>query len=323
MSEQTLCPTCGRVPIEGCDLQGHIPVGEEDGTNRPCPNILLKRIAKRIDPEFGHVTGTRTPLLLLNPQGGEPVADYTCQNIVITCPWRGLLPHLKYVLSSKLATTNLNFRWLITTDERIRSVFVGSESYKARKHLEGEDSGNTVENVSDLVGSYDLVIIRLGYLGYRNQAAAGALKEALLHRDSIHRFTWIVEDPDRPWKHSRGPVVEQYIKDNFGQLAVEPVFAATKPPPADLTEPTFADAPDDPSDINEDAAARLEWLTEETKGKHRPKVRRESRPEESSFEPSEDSSEDTPADTPSVDPDVISMPGDDQPERKSYGRRSR
>jgi len=63
--------------------------------------------------------------------------------------------------------------------------------------------------------SIQLVILRLGYIGHPNKAAAGALKEALMIRETADKAVWVVEDPDRSWTHSRDINVEYYLNERF------------------------------------------------------------------------------------------------------------
>lgn len=188
---------------------------------QPCPNIYRRQLAQHLGREIvGAPTISSSPLLKLNPDGGSPLVDMTKHNLLIEgCSWRGLLAHLKYTLVYK----GLNHVHKVITDERIKNVFVGSESYKSRS-TKVRDDVETVNSIPDLVSSdYQLLIIKLGYLGYPNKAAAGALKEALLHRESIGLPTWLVHDPERGWTHSYDPDVGQYVEDRFASLSIEPV----------------------------------------------------------------------------------------------------
>jgi hypothetical protein len=104
------------------------------------------------------------------------------------------------------------------TDERIKNVFVGNESYKARSKSR-RDEMTTFNSLSDLVGAdYDFVIIQLGHLGYKNIAAAGALKEALMIRRTSQKPTWLIEEPDRPFSyecHSWSEDLQAYVDQHF------------------------------------------------------------------------------------------------------------
>lgn len=201
-----LCPKCGLPPIEGCRGTGVFVVNET--TVRPCQNLYVKRLKEHLGAEIGsgkHVRGS--PLLQLNPEGGSPLVDLTTQNLIIQATWRALKPHLKWTLSFK----GLMFRFLVITDERIKGVFLGAEAYAA-KSKDVRNDAPSFNSLSDLLGDgVDLAIIRVGFLGYKNRAAAGALKEILLHRESLPRPTWVIVDPERPWVHSHDLDLQEYL----------------------------------------------------------------------------------------------------------------
>jgi len=220
VSEPPICAKCGKAPVEGCEGRGYVPIGDDDNTVQTCVNIYRKQLAAHLGPEFQGVPHTsKTPLIKLNPSGGPPLVDLTSKNLMIHCTWAGFKPHLKYALAVK----GLNFYWRIITDERIRNVFVGSESYKARS-LKDREAVSTYNNLSQFAGAdWELVIIKLGYLGYQNRAAAGALKEVLLHRASLNKATWILQDSSksREWIHSRNDDVEEYIREYYRDIQIE------------------------------------------------------------------------------------------------------
>ena len=232
-----ICPKCDKTPIPGC-RQGFIP-REEDrcplhggnptdeiceqchGTGwlledmRMCPRFFSKQINKHLGPELSKVVGVEDGPLYDRKAG----VDLTGKNLLIKgCPWRNLLPHLKWALACK----GLQFFHRVYDDERIKNVFVGAEDFRARP-VSTRQRIPTFNSVDDLMStSFDLVIIKLGYLGYKNQAAAGALKEALLFREKHGKPTWLVVDPVRDWEHSRDADVVFYIDDNFNEIHIEP-----------------------------------------------------------------------------------------------------
>ena len=145
----------------------------------------------------------------------EPKVDRTKENLFLKGFWPDLLPHLKAALVGK----GLFFQFKIVTDERLRTVYVGDDSYKARAKSKRDDI-ETHNSLSDLVGSDNhLVIIRLGFLGYKNVAMPGILREALMLRESLSKATWLVEDPDQgyfgPGHLAFSEEVEEAIGRNF------------------------------------------------------------------------------------------------------------
>jgi hypothetical protein len=103
------------------------------------------------------------------------------------------------------------------TDQQIKTVYLGNEHRKVKP-----DDKEAYNSVSDLIGAdFDLVIVKLGYLGYKNKAAPGALKEALLVRKDLSLPTWVIEDPQYPWTHSRDFDVEQFLDERYDTVVID------------------------------------------------------------------------------------------------------
>lgn len=205
-----------------CGGRGYVFVEGKEDTTRPCPNRWAEQANTFLGPELVSVRHARWTPLFHHPRDRKgPPIDRTTQNLLIRCPWTGLLPHLKRAFALKYHRLGDGWFFRITDDLRLKNVGVGAESYKARSRQERDDI-TTYNSVADLVSEPDLVIIKLGCLGYKNVAAAGLLKEALLIRAGLNKPTWLVRDPDRPWNHSRDPDVMHYIEQNFEQLKVKP-----------------------------------------------------------------------------------------------------
>lgn len=215
------CPICHEPVLAECGGQGHTRTDEL--TVRPCNRIIARQIRAHLGTEISSVRFVRSPLFVENDKG-EVVTDLTTQNLWIKTKWPGFLPHLKWTLGRK---GNM-FLFRIVTDLRIKSVFCGDEQYKSRPASMREDT-QVYNNLEDLIGKdVDLAIIKLGYLGYKNKAAAGALKEALLLRDACLKPTWIIEDEraEHAWIHSRSPEVEDYVS-RFDEITIDPVPGIT------------------------------------------------------------------------------------------------
>jgi hypothetical protein len=236
-----ICPKCNAPPAKGCDGQGYILV-TKDGTEeepwfnpehvRQCPNLYARQLADHLGPELAPVKHvTSSPLLELGPKG----TDLTRSNLFITgCPWRNLLPHLKWALGQKRQDFHpLLFFFLILTDEQIKDVWVGNKQYRALS-MEDRENVKTYNSLGDLLEGRDLVIIKLGYLWGRNRAAPGMLKEALLIREALGKATWLVYDPNRDWTVSYDPTVAEYVKANFKGLRIEPTAEPGIELPADI-----------------------------------------------------------------------------------------
>ncbi len=197
------------VPLPGCDGRGHIPVDAEGTTMRMCRNLYIKSLKEHLGSDISLVQHVQE-----SPLFKRGKLDRTGDNVFITgCSWWEFLPHLKLALACK----GLVFSFKIVNDQQIKNVFVGNEHRKVR--LYGEAFNNSL---GDFIGdNVELAIIRLGFLGYKNIAAAGSLKEALLIRNSLGLATWIFEDTEYPWVHSRDMDVEYYIQNQFDQVCIK------------------------------------------------------------------------------------------------------
>lgn len=173
-------------------------------------------MASRMGPEIARVQHVVSPLFdvavakdqesrELRP--GEKRGDQSRTDLLVRMSWPDFLPHLKWVLFNKGPA----FTFTVVTDARIKSVFVGDESFKSRPMSMKDEA--TINNLDDLVGGYNLAIVKLGYLGHKNKAAPGALREALMGRASLNKPTWVIEDPRSmyAWEHSSSPEVVDFL----------------------------------------------------------------------------------------------------------------
>lgn len=219
---ELLCQLCGRQPVAEC-LGGSVRV--DDVSARECPNLKILRVDQlmrsRLTPELYEAPRiTESPLYTPGKARGEPaIINRTKQNLFIRgVTLGGLFPHLRLVFAC------LPLKYKVVDDSRIRDVFVGSESYKTKaKDLRDLKESNNA--IADLVGrEYDLVVICLGKLGYKNIAAAGVLREALMVRETLRKPTWLFEDSDPTirWEHSRDLDIEQYIESRYTYVDLEP-----------------------------------------------------------------------------------------------------
>lgn len=196
-----------------CAGQGLIAV--DDLNTRLCPCAYALAMVNHLGPEVAQAPNlTSSPLYVFaKTTGSPPEQDRTQENVFIRTGWLEFLPHLKFALFVK----GLDFRFKIITDEKIRTVFVGNESYVARPRAEREDH-ETYNSLSDLVSDPHLLVLRLGFLGHKNIAASGALKEALMLREISRKPTWLIEDPENtfgPGCFSYSDEVWSYITARF------------------------------------------------------------------------------------------------------------
>jgi hypothetical protein len=211
--EKRICPTCGGA--------GYL-YNEETYTREPCNCKVAEYMFKHLGTEIARAeTIFTSPLFEFGDNAGDPPKlDRTKESLHIKSPWTVLLPHLKLCLGTK----GIFFEFRIVTDEKIKTVFVGAESYAARAKSKRDDMV-TFNSLSDLLGpEFPFVIIRIGFLGHKNIAAPGAVKEALMLRDAAQKPTWIVADPDAspfgPGNFTYSDDLAEYIDRNFKTVSL-------------------------------------------------------------------------------------------------------
>lgn len=201
-------PVCSK-----CQDKKYLPVDEH--TVRACictyvtalKNHLGIELATAVTPPNG------SPLLKPNEDKVGFEVDLTSKNLFIRGHWDEVRGHLKWALGCK----GVSFNFRLTTDERLKAIYLGQEAYASRSR-KSRDEKETYNNLSDFVGpDYKLVILRLGFLGYKNQAMPGILKEALMLRESLKLPTWVVEDITTPFNqtYSYSLEVESYLMSKY------------------------------------------------------------------------------------------------------------
>jgi hypothetical protein len=200
-----------------CDGSGFIEVNED--TSARCRCSLVRALIRHLGPDIAAAPDiNESPLYKVNPQaaraGESPLVDKTQSNLFLKGWWTDLLPHLKFVLIAK----GIDFPYRIVTDERLKTIYVGAEAYLSRSRKRRED-GDSYNSLSDLIGpEFKLIVVRMGFLGHRNVAMPGILKEALMLRQAAGRATWLVEEPDRlfgPYHRAYDEDVASYIDRHF------------------------------------------------------------------------------------------------------------
>lgn len=229
MTETKGCPKCNYTGFHIIDL--------DDTRVVQCICSYAKTLKAYLGPEIASAENIRQSVLYqLDGKGKPPKVDRTKDSLFIKSYWSDLLPHLKWTLAGK----GPMFRFRIVTDEKLKSVYVGNESYKYRAK-DVRDEIETFNSIGDLIGpDIDLVILRLGFLGYKNVAMPGVLKEALMLRESATKPTWLVETPDKPFTYgyfSYNEDVAEYIGKLFDVVTIKgdkPVYEALS---SDLPQP--------------------------------------------------------------------------------------
>jgi len=239
--EEKVCSKCGGA---GRILTKPGVEGETDTWVR-CHCGFAKMFKLKVGTEIASAPGIPSSPLYVPPEPGEPPeVDETKSNLFIKGWWADLCSHFKYVLTWKLYSTDLNYRIHIVTDEQLRTVYLGKQSYDKQNKKKREEIP-VYNSLSDLIGTdFDLVIIKLGFLGHKNVAMPGILKEALLIRQAASLPTWIVEspEPDMLW----GPGLFAYSEDTADYISARfKTINLTKkksyvPPPKSSHEPGLA-----------------------------------------------------------------------------------
>lgn len=192
-----------------------LPVEGDDQTVQQCICSYSRALKAHLGPEIAVAPLIReSPLFQAGPPGEPARKDRTQENLFLKGYWRDLLSHFKWALGCK----GPMFRFRMVTDEKLKVVWLGAESYATRAKTKRDDVV-TFNSLADLVGpEIDLVILRLGFLGYKNVAMPGVLKEALMIREFACKPTWIVEVPTsiyQPGHFSYSEDVDDYIKEHF------------------------------------------------------------------------------------------------------------
>lgn len=196
-----------------CNGTGSIPV--DDLTDRFCVCSYRRALQAHLGPEIACAPmPAASPLYVHSEKRGEPPeVDKTVRNLMIHGNWHDIIPHVKWSLIAK----GLSFYTKVVTDEKLKNVWLGNEKYMARSR-KNRDDDVTYNSLSDLIGeNYDLLIIRLGCLGYKNIAMPGILKESLMIRQVAMLPTWLIvepRDPFIPGHFSYSDDVHAYIAHN-------------------------------------------------------------------------------------------------------------
>ena len=209
-------------PLGRCNGSGWVIV---DSLNA---RMCVCMMAKKIKQSLGDLAGAPSiPSTVLYQPGGvdmPPLVDRTQDNLFILGKWFDVIrPNLKRALSCKLGDTNLKFRFLTISDERIKNVWVGNEQSSKSKLRSDTECANSLRELMGL--DYDLVLIRLGFLVAPNRAAPAMLKEALMIRESLDKPTWLFHPPDMtfgPGCTAYDPEVQYYIDNRFEVLELGP-----------------------------------------------------------------------------------------------------
>ena len=220
----------------------------------PCLCLKVRMARQKLGDgiwiEGGKVEVTETPLYKPGGVGNPPEIDRTTEDLFLRASYYTLRAHLRRALGGKMLDTDCLFRVTIVTDERLKNVFVGNESYAARSRKD-RDYLQTMNSMGDLIGiESDLVVILLGYLGHTNKAAPGLLKEALMLRAGLSKPTWVAENTDilfQPDYPAYSPEVVYYMDQRFETVELEGFEPAPQPVTTDPEDVGLDDPPPPPA----------------------------------------------------------------------------
>lgn len=247
--KEKVCERCGGV--------GQYQIGAD--RMKRCMCSFTRGFVDRVGLDIAHAKRINSSPLYLPGAPGKPLEDNTKENLFISSWWEALLPHLRYALLWKLGEFDLHYYFHITDDERLKSVYLGNEAYKSRPRAV-RDTQEAMNGLRDLIGPmYQLVIIRIGHLGYANRAMPGILKEACMIRKALNLPTWIVEEPNylfEPGHRSHSYELEEYFNRYYRKITIESENGKAPPPRSvpgmslDEDDDELFDTEDEPSRSN-------------------------------------------------------------------------
>ncbi len=168
-TERATCPQCGGSGVVRSIERGEHRVDVEC----VCGLRLRKRLALGDDIYTAPVIRE------------SPLNRKTTTNVFVTAAWRALLPHLRLALGMAWHAGELEarpFTFKVVTDEQILRASLARD--------------RDPDQYEVTIGGASLLIVRLGFLGWRNQAMAGYLREALMRRLDVDRApVWLADTP--------------------------------------------------------------------------------------------------------------------------------
>lgn len=190
---------------EKCNGQGVI---EKDDRLFDCVCSFLRRVSFNMPPYVRRSPIEKEHLEL-------PILSSIDKSLYVIGYWSDMKSIIK-ALFIKYPTKFIR----ITSDAEIRDVFVGSRS-KASKT--SDFIGDIYNNISDLMDSPSLCIVKLNEITYKNKAAAGALEEALLYRLDRDKPTWVFCNLDRKFNSSSyaySDSISNLIGQNYSRATI-------------------------------------------------------------------------------------------------------
>jgi hypothetical protein len=235
------CPLCkGRgvvlVPKE------ERPVYALPGTTKFCECVYKRDLMLNLRSGW-------KPLTKVRSTEGSPLIGRTRANMWVRANEKEIKGHLR----AAVLKHSPRWRFKVITDADLMTTWLYSanEVYDADVGQARARGDNTTSRVSDLVEPWDLLIIRMGYKGARNQAMPEVFLEALLHREHLDRPTWVLDSPKQPLRQEHrawDEVVQEHMNDYFEFLEIggDPYVKET----VQMFVPTPLSIPPDPKPID-------------------------------------------------------------------------
>ena len=219
MTDAWVCPECNGTQWKR--------VGDKA---RPCVCLSLEMLDHYLGPDLSGAPKIHTGPLYAFDREMNATLDRTSENLFIKSTWPTILPHLRLAIGHRYWYVDRTFRHFIVTDERILNVYVGNERYGARSKMKRDDM-SSFNGLKDLVEEPDLLVVRLGFIGHKNIAAPGALKQALMLREAARRPTWVVQNPAGDYPISWNEEVAAYFAEYFDVVDMRKLPQQPEPTP--------------------------------------------------------------------------------------------
>jgi hypothetical protein len=203
-----------KTPEEGvcphCKNKGFIWVNHFD--MEKCICSLQESLEQKLHPTLRGIT-SHLSAKKLKKNGISIDSDLYLQS-----PWHKARIFLASAIKERHRTKPFNHN--VVADSEILNAWL---SPARRESFEGDERdaqfAQQVATLDDLVRPPDLLIVRLGILGYKNQAMAGILLESIMLRREVERKpTWVIIDPDEPLVEGHrcwSQALVKYLEANF------------------------------------------------------------------------------------------------------------
>lgn len=155
--------------------------------------------------------------------------DRMNHSLFITAHWADAKAIIKGVLFKAAVVPPSKFV-RFTSDAEIRDVYVGSKA-KSSKSADYE-GGDVYNNIEDLVGPPDLLIVKLNEIGNPNKRAAGALAESIAHRLDRDRAVWLISCVENQFgigSFAYSAAVYTLLVDGCDRVTVPQIIRPTDP----------------------------------------------------------------------------------------------